>query len=200
MGILAIFSAGAPYGYIEDSAPPYKWAVNQLKWLMLGLLFLFFLSKLDYHFYRRVDRVVILFVIFSLFLVFAPRLGREIRGVHRWITFGSFQIQPSELAKLGIIIYLSCSLVRKKDKLSSFIEGFLPYLMIISLIFLLVVVEPDLGSALIIAGAGFILLYAGGVRVTHMLYVTLLGIIPVYFSISEIGYRKNRIVAFLNPD
>ena len=200
IGVLAIFSAGAPFGYIDDDAPPYEWAINQLKWLGLGVLFLFFASRLNYHFYKRFDRVVILFVILSLLLVFAPKLGRQIRGVHRWITFGSFQIQPSELAKLGIIIYLSCSLVRKKDRIISFIGGFLPYLIIISLIFLLVMIEPDLGSALIIAGVGFVLIYAGGAKISHMLYVAALGILPIYFSISKIGYRKNRIIAFLNPE
>ena len=200
IGVLAIFSAGAPFGYIDDDAPPYEWAINQLKWLGLGVLFLFFASRLNYHFYKRFDRVVILFVILSLLLVFAPKLGRQIRGVHRWITFGSFQIQPSELAKLGIIIYLSCSLVRKKDRIISFIGGFLPYLIIISLIFLLVMIEPDLGSALIIAGVGFVLIYAGRAKISHMLYVAALGILPVYFSISKIGYRKNRIIAFLNPE
>ncbi|RLE11251.1 putative lipid II flippase FtsW [Candidatus Aerophobetes bacterium] len=200
IGVLAIFSAGAPFGYIDDNAPPYGWAMNQLKWLGLGVLFLFFASRLNYHFYKRFDRIVILFVILSLLLVFVPKLGRQIRGVHRWITFGSFQIQPSELAKLGIIIYLSCSLVRKKDRIISFIGGFLPYLIIISLIFLLVMIEPDLGSALIIAGVGFVLIYAGGAKISHMLYVAALGILPVYFSISKIGYRKNRIIAFLNPE
>jgi len=200
IGVLAIFSAGAPFGYIDDNAPPYGWAMNQLKWLGLGVLFLFFASRLNYHFYKRFDRIVILFVILSLLLVFVPKLGRQIRGVHRWITFGSFQIQPSELAKLGIIIYLSCSLVRKKDRIISFIGGFLPYLIIISLIFLLVMIEPDLGSALIIAGVGFVLIYAGGAKISHMLYVAALGILPIYFSISKIGYRKNRIIAFLNPE
>ncbi|HDN84471.1 MAG TPA: hypothetical protein ENG47_01780, partial [Candidatus Aerophobetes bacterium] len=86
IGVLAIFSAGAPFGYIDDNAPPYGWAMNQLKWLGLGVLFLFFASRLNYHFYKRFDRIVILFVILSLLLVFVPKLGRQIRGVHRWIT------------------------------------------------------------------------------------------------------------------
>jgi len=199
IGILAIFSAGAPYGYVGKEAP-YQWAINQLKWMALGALALFLVSKIDYHFYRKIDRLIIFFVILSLFLVFVPGVGREIRGVHRWITLGSFQIQASELAKVGLIIYLSCSLVRKKDKIESFIQGFLPYLIIISLVFFLVMIEPDLGSALIIAGTGFVLLYTGRAKISHMLYVSLLALIPLYFSIFEIGYRKNRIEAFLNPE
>jgi cell division protein FtsW len=199
IGILAIFSAAAPYGYVGEEAP-YQWAINQLKWIVLGALFLFLASRIDYHFYRKIDKFIIFLVIFFLFLVFVPGVGREIRGVHRWIRLGGFQFQPSELAKVGVIIYLSCSLVRKKDKIENFIQGFLPYLIIISLIFLLVMIEPDLGSALIIAGTGFVLLYTGRARVSHMLYVSLLALIPLYFSIFEVGYRKDRVVAFLNPE
>lgn len=198
VGVLAIFSASAPYGYIGRGTI-HHWTINQLKWLALGIISLFLVSKINYHFYQKLDRVIVFFIILSLILVFIPRLGREIRGVHRWITFGSFQIQPSELAKLGVVIYLSCSLVRKKDKIDSFIGGFLPYFITLCLICTLVMIEPDLGSALIIVATGFVVLYAGRAKITHMLYVTLLAIIPLYFSIFEIGYRKSRIVAFLNP-
>ena len=199
VGILAIFSASAPYGYVGKAAT-YQWAINQLKWFGLGMLFLFVTSKIDYHFYRKLDRVIVVFIILSLLLVFAPKLGRPIRGVHRWITFGSFQVQPSELAKLGIVIYLSCSLVRKKDKIDSFVSGFLPYFITLSFIFFLVMIEPDLGSALIIVATGFVVLYAGRVKMSHILYVTMLAAIPLYFSIFEIGYRKDRILGFLDPE
>ncbi len=198
VGILAIFSASAPYGYMGKGAI-HHWTVNQLKWLVLGIISLFLVSKINYHFYQKLDRVIVFFIILSLILVFVPGLGREIRGVHRWITFSSLQIQPSELAKLGVVIYLSCSLIRKKDKIDSFMGGFLPYFIILCLICALVMIEPDLGSALIIIAIGFVVLYAGRAKITHMLYVTLLAIIPLYFSIFEIGYRKSRVVAFLNP-
>lgn len=198
VGILAIFSASAPYSYVGDGAT-YQWVINQIKWFMVGIVLLFLTSKIDYHFYQRLDKVIVFFVILFLILAFAPGIGKEIRGTHRWITVGFFQIQPSELAKLGVVIYLSSSVIRKKDKLDSFIAGFLPYFIILSLIFFLVVMEPDLGSALIIVLTGFIVLYAGRVKVSHMLYVSLLGLIPLYFSIFEIGYRKSRITGFLDP-
>jgi len=200
VGILAIFSAGAPFGYIGREQTPYKWGINQIKWFLFGLLLLFLLSKINYHFYQKIDRLIIFSVLLSLVLVFFPKVGREIRGVHRWITLGFFQVQPSEFAKIGVVLYLSASLIRKREKISSFIEGFLPYFIILSLIFFLVTIEPDLGSALIIVGVGFIVLYAGGVKLRHILYVILLGIFPLYFSIFEVGYRRNRIIGFLNPE
>jgi len=199
LGILAIFSASAPYGYIGKGAT-HKWAINQVRWFLIGLAFLFLASRINYHFYQKIDKTVIFCVFLFLILVFVPGMARQIRGVHRWITFGNFRIQPSELAKIGMVIYLSSSLVRKKDKIDSFIQGFLPYFIILSFVFFLVMIEPDLGSALIIVATGFVVLYAGGARISHILYVICLGLVPLYFSIFEIGYRKNRIIAFLNPE
>ncbi|MBE0478500.1 putative lipid II flippase FtsW [Candidatus Aerophobetes bacterium] len=198
VGVMAVFTASAPFSYAGQGAT-FRWAINQLKWFILGLCLLFLVSKIDYHFYQKLDRVIVFFIILLLVSVFVPGLGKEIRGTHRWITVGFFQFQPSELAKLGVIIYLASSVIRKKDKIDSFIGGFLPYFMILSLIFFLVMIEPDLGSALVIALVGFVILYAGGVKLSHMLYVGLLGIIPLYFSIFEVGYRKDRIVGFLDP-
>lgn len=199
VGILAIFSAGAPYGFVDNESP-YKWGINQLKWAALGSICLFIASRINYRIYRKLDRPIIFLILFLLVLVFVPKVGREIRGVHRWIMMGPIQIQPSELAKLGVIIYVSCSLIRKKDKIDNFIGGFLPYFIIISFICLLVTIEPDLGSAIIIAGCGFILLYAGRAKISHMLYVASLSAMPLYYSVFEVGYRKERILSFLNPE
>lgn len=199
VGLLAIFSASAPYGYVGEGTT-YQWAISQLKWFALGIFLLFLASKINYHFYQKIDRVIIFFILLLLLAVFIPGVGEEIRGTHRWIRLGLLQIQPSELAKLGIVIYLSCSFLRKKDKLDSFIQGFLPYFIILSLIFLLIMIEPDLGSALIIVATGFVVLYAGRVKISHMLYVTMLGLVPLYFSIFKVGYRKERIIGFLSPE
>lgn len=198
IGMAAVLSASAPLGY-GGRGTTYAWFLNQVKWLILGMAVLYLVSRIDYHWYKKIDRLIIILVIFSLLLVFAPKIGRPIRGVHRWILFGSFQVQPSELAKLGIIIYLASALIRKRDKVDSFASGFLPYFIIVSLICILVTVEPDLGSAIIIGTTALIVLYAGGVKISHMLYVLLVAAIPLYYSIFEIGYRKDRIIGFLNP-
>jgi len=199
IGITAVLTASAPLGYGGTGAT-YVWFFNQVKWFVIGMVLMYVASRIDYHWYRKIDRLVIILIILSLLLVFAPKIGRPIRGVNRWITFAGFQVQPSELAKVGIVLYLANSLVRKRDKLTSFTSGFLPYFLITSLICGLVTVEPDLGSAVIIGVTALIVLYAGGVRIAHMLYVVLVAAVPLYYSIFEIGYRKDRIIGFLNPN
>ncbi len=84
--------------------------------------------------------------------------------------------------------------------MESYISGSLPYFIILGVISALVVIEPDLGSAIIIAAIAFILLYAGGARISHLLYTVFLAAVPLYFSIFEVGYRKSRILGFLNPE
>ncbi len=200
IGLMAIFSASAPYSYVGKESSSYVYLKNQLKWIVIGSFFLLLAAKFNYHWYQKLDKIIILLVLFSLCAVYLPGVSRQIRGTHRWIDLGFFRFQPSELAKIGLIIYLSSALVRKKDKLKSFINGFLPFFIIISLIFLLVVMEPDLSSAMIIVAVGFTVLYAGGAKIFHILYVAFLAAIPLYFSVFEIGYRKNRIIAFLNPE
>ncbi len=199
IGIMAIFSASAPYSYIGKESS-YAYLKNQLKWVIVGIFFLFLASKFNYHWYQKLDKIIILLVLLSLCVVYLPGVRRQIKETYRWINLGSFRFQPSELAKIGLIIYLSSSLVRKKDKLNSFVNGFLPFFIIISLIFLLVAMEPDLSSAIIIATVGFAVLYAGRAKISHILYVVFLAIVPLYFFIFEVGYRKGRIIAFLHPE
>jgi len=199
VGLIALLTAGVPSGY-RYHGDPYSYLKTQLKWVILGLILLFLTSHIDYHWYSRIDKLSLLLVFLVLIAVYLPGIGREIRGVRRWIILGPVQIQASELAKAGLIIYLASSLVRKKGKLESFLKGFLPYFLILGLIFLLTVGEPDLGSALILAALGFVLLHAGGVKVSHLLYALILALITIYFAIFEVGYRRDRILSFLSPE
>ncbi len=199
VGLISLLTAGVPSGYRYHN-DPYVYVKAQLNWVALGLILLFLSSHLNYHRYTKIGKLSLVLVFLLLIAVYFPRIGREIRGVRRWIILGSMQIQASELAKVGLIVYLSSSLVRKKEKLESFFRGYLPYFFILGAIFLLVMSEPDLGSALILAILSFVLLYAGGVKVSHLLYTLVLAFIPLYFAVFEVGYRRNRILSFLSPE
>jgi len=199
IGLIAVLTAGIPVGYrYEDD--PYAHVRSQVKWVVLGLVLLLVISRIDYHWYARLDRVALLLVFVTLLAVYAPVVGHPIRGVRRWIMVGPVQAQPSELAKVGLVIYLAVSMVRKRQVIESFLKGFLPYFLIIGMVFLLVVGEPDLGSALILGILGCILMYAGGVRIRHLLYAGVLAGVAVYFAVCEVGYRQDRILAFMSPE
>lgn len=199
IGIMVLFSASVPYAHVRYG-DGYFFVKHQLKWLVVGLFFLWLSSKFNYQKYRIFSLPLLFFTMILLVCVFVPGIGRKMKGASRWISLGNISFQPSDIAKITLIIYLSFSLVRKKERVESFVNGFLPYFIIIGSIFLLITIEPDLSSALIVAIISFILLYAGRAKISHLIYALFLALIPLYFSISEVGYRKSRILGFLYPE
>jgi len=199
IGLMFLYSASAAYAYRHQD-DSYFYLKRQSIWLGLGLVFLWLASKFNYKNYKYLDRPLLFIALVFLCLVFIPGIGGEAGGVHRSIGIGFIHFTPSEIAKLSVVIYLACSLVRKKEKIESYISGSLPYFIILGGISVLVVMEPDLGTALIIAIIAFILLYAGGARLSHLIYTAFLALVPLYFSIFEVGYRMDRIIGWLNPE
>jgi len=199
IGLTALFSASAAFAYV-NRGELYFYLKRQSVWLALGLVCLWIAARFNYRKYKVLYKPLLFLTLLFLCLVFVPGMGTGARGVNRYIGIGFISFTPSEIAKLGVVIYLACSLEKKKDKMESYISGSLPYLMILGVISALVVIEPDLGSAIIIAAIAFILLYAGGARISHLLYTVFLAAVPLYFSIFEVGYRKSRILGFLNPE
>ncbi|TET92411.1 putative lipid II flippase FtsW [Candidatus Aerophobetes bacterium] len=200
IGLMELFSASAAYAYIYHKGDLYYFLKRQLLWLGPGFIFLWLASRFNYQKYQIISRFLPLFIIILLCAVFLPGIGKPTRGVHRLIGLGPITFTPSEFTKLGLIIYLAFSLVRKKEKMQSYISGSLPYFITLGVISVLVMIEPDLGSALIIAVLAFILLYAGGARISHLAYTVILALIPLSFSIFKIGYQKIRILGFLRPE
>jgi len=195
---MATFSASTCYGSLYKNNP-YFLLKRQLMWVGIGLLLFWLAFKFNYQKYQKLSKGLPFLIMLLLLSVFIPGIGKEIRGVHRWIYLGGIQIQPTEIIKIILVIYLASSLVRKKKKIKSFINGFLPYFIVIGIIFILIAIEPDLGTAIIVGGVAFALLYAGGVRVFHLFYGIILSIVPICFFILSADYRKNRIIGFLFP-
>jgi len=204
VGLMVLFSASSAYAYLRKG-DPYFFLKRQLIWAGLGLVFLWMGTRFNYRRYEKVGVPLLLLSVGLLALVFLPQLGAGPNGAQRWITLdsvglGFIHFQPSEIVKLALVIYLASSLVRKRERMENFVNGFLPYFIILGAISIMVVMEPDLGSAIIIAMIAFVVLFAGGARISHMIYALILALIPVCFSILEVGYRKDRIMAFFRPE
>jgi len=198
-GIIALFSASVPYAHVRYG-DGYFFVKHQLKWLAMGIFFLWLASKFNYQKYKNLSLPLLFFTLILLVCVFIPGIGEKMGGASRWISLGNISFQPSDIAKITLVVYLSFSLVRKKERVESFVNGFLPYFIIIGSVFFLITIEPDLSSALIVAIVSFILLYAGRAKISHLIYALFLISVPLYFSISEVGYRKSRILGFLYPE
>lgn len=198
IGLIMILSASSIRALSEyhDSYYLFK---HQLQWSGVAIVALIFFMNIDYHFYQRYAGIILIVTIVGLVLVLIPFLGRVHGGSRRWIEVGPIGIQPSELAKIGMVIYLAYYFSKKGDKIKSFVKGLMPPIIVLGVIFLLILLEPDLGTAVTIAGTFFLMLFAAGARVLHLTGLVVSGVpMMIYFIFSE-DYRRERLLSFLDP-
>jgi cell division protein FtsW len=172
---------------------------RQIVFALLGLAVLIVSKNLPYLVYRRLVYVILGVTVLSLIIVLLPHVGHRVGGARRWLRFGPISIQPAEFAKLALIIYISYSVAKKKERLREFSVGYAPHLLISGVFIGLVVMQPDLGTAITFAVLTFLLLFVAGVRLRYLL-ATSLAVTPLLaLAIAQKGYRWQRLLAFLNP-
>jgi cell division protein FtsW len=197
-GLIMVFSASTVVS-AEVYGSQTSIFTRQLIFVVIGLVGLMVSMKIDYHFYERstvIYSLLLLSLALLLYLLVAPESG----GVQRWIRIGPVNFQPSELAKLAVILFTSFYLVTRKEDFHSFKRGLLPYLVVVGAIVLLVLLEPDLGTAASIALTAIVLLFLGGLRYRYLLGLFLAAIPALYFLVVRVPYRLDRWLAFLYPE
>jgi cell division protein FtsW len=197
-GIIMVYSASMPYAQTHMN-DPYYFLKKQILWAVLGILCLLFLSRSDYTFFGKVSYPFMIACFILLALVFIPGIGRSVNGARRWIRIGSLNFQPSELAKLAVILSFSHMLVKKEGIVNDFRYAILPLLSILGAFFLLVVVQPDLGTAVVIAGIGLSLAFVAGVRIYYLFALGVLSVPGIIVFVSRHNYIQDRLRGFLNP-
>jgi cell division protein FtsW len=198
IGIVMIYSASSIYAW-ERYKDGFFFLKRHLSFLVIGVLFTFLIMAMDYRNLQRFAKPILLFSFLLLFLVLIPGIGREVAGARRWFRFKFISFQPSELANLAIIIYLADFISRKGNTLQEFLKGFLPPILVLGLAVLLILAQPDLGTALALGIVVFIMLFVAGSRLSYLLSVILVSLPMLYILIFSVPYRRMRIMAFLNP-
>jgi len=199
LGLLMVLSASSHLGMLSYDTP-YYFFVRQLLFGAVGIGIMWFLSRWDYKFYKNFSGLIFLAAIFLLGLVLIPGVGSgDVRGAKRWINLGFFNLQPSEVAKLAVIIFLSARISMNPEKIKSFWNGLVPYLMLIGVVVVLLYFEPHYSAIGLIGIVSVIVLFAGGAKLSHFgilgALVIPLGAIGIYMA----DYRLDRIVGFLDP-
>jgi cell division protein FtsW len=178
---------------------PYYFIKRQGFYAVLGVACLLLGRSINYHRYQRYAYHVLLLSAITLVLVFVPGIGGKVRGAARWLRLGPLTLQPSEFAKLAMVLFLAYSLARKQERMTSFAIGFLPHMIIAGLFIALIGKEPDFGTAITLAAIVFTMLFVGGTRLTHILLAVggggLLGFVMVMRDPKKFG----RILSFLDP-
>ena len=197
-GLIMIYSSSyiwANYKYNN----PYKFVITQSIFVILGVIIMLILSKLDYKIYYKYANKILFICMILLALVLIPGIGSVRNGSRSWFGIGSFGIQPSEFAKMGLIIFVSKYLTNNKKDMKNVIKGVFPILFVILIFFGLIMLEPDFGTAMVIVITLITLIFVSGVKVSFFLKAGLLGIIGIVGIIISAPYRLKRIVSFLNP-
>jgi cell division protein FtsW len=197
-GLVMVFSASEVQGWLWFHNAAYYFE-RQLMWLALGVILLFAGANLDYHRLRTLALPLGLVTVGLMVLVLLPHFGVEVNGARRWLRLGPLQMQPAELAKIAAIIFMALWLERHRDRLSSLENGVVPFLALLGFTILLVILERDLGTTLIIAGILLAQFLVAGGRKRHVLLLALIMALCVYLFIRMEPYRLHRILAFVDP-
>jgi cell division protein FtsW len=193
-----IYSASSIYAW-EKYKDSLFFLKRHIGFLIIGVFCTFSVMGIEYSRLRKWARPLVISSILLLILVLIPGIGREVSGARRWFRFQFISFQPSELANIVTIIYVADFIARKGDAIKTFLKGFLPVMFILGFAVLLILMQPDLGTALALSIVVFIMLFVAGVRLSYLLSIILAGLPLLYILIFSVPYRRARIVAFLNP-
>lgn len=198
IGIVMVYSASSLFA-LERFGDGEFFLKRHILFFIVGLILMFFVMSIDYVKLRKWTKPLLFLTILLLLLVLIPGIGHEIRGARRWLVIGPFSFQPSEFAKIALILYLAEVLSRKQPKINSFSEGFLPPMLILGLCTGLIIIGPDLGTSVIIIFIASIMFYVAGIRMAHIVPMVI-GSIPVVIAfIIHKAYRIERVLTFINP-
>ncbi|PLX99955.1 MAG: putative lipid II flippase FtsW [Desulfuromonas sp.] len=172
---------------------------RQLAFAIIGFLAMVFTTYFNYRNWRKLAVFGLILSVCLLGLLFVPGFGMKSHGALRWLRFPGFNLQPAELVKVALVMYLAHSLTRKKEKVRSFTNGYLPYMIVLAVLLALLVKQPDLGSAIIIASIAMVMLFVAGARWLYLFSTVLISLPAVYILVYQVEFRRKRILAFLDP-
>ena len=197
-GLLMIYSASSIWAEYKfhDS---FHYVKQQSLFTVAGFILMFLIAKIDYRIYYKKANIILGICFLLLILVLIPFIGSVRNGSRSWFGIGPFGIQPSEAAKLGLIIFTSKYLSKSDKYLKDLKKGILPILSVTFLAFALIMLQPDLGTGLVLIVSIIALLFIAGLDMKFFYGAFILGIIGTCLLIVIAPYRMNRITSFINP-
>ena len=199
VGLLSLYSASLAEAEREYGNPNY-FIVRQAIFALVGLAAMLALMRWDYRRLRRASVLLMLVSIMGLVAVLLPGIGVVRNGAARWLDVGPVEVQPSELAKLALVLYMSAWLASRGEHVRDLSLGFLPFVVIVGLVAGLVLVEPDMGTAVVLVLVACTLFFLAGAPVSHLALFLVVGALVSYAVVLTHDYRLARVEAFLAPE
>ena len=200
IGIIMIYSTSS--AKVTDSTHTMNTAfLRHIMWVSIAIIGMLIMMRIDYHYLQKYSTAIFIIALAGLVVVLIPEIGTVTYGARRWVRFGSyFGYQPSEFAKLAMIIFMSGYIAKNLEKMSTFARGFVVPIVLIGVVSLLILKEPDFGTAMFISMISFVLIMVGGTRIIYVMFTMIASIPHIYQILHNIPtYRHNRLLAFLDP-
>jgi cell division protein FtsW len=198
IGIVMVYSASSAIA-MKKFGSDYYFLKKQAVFAVIGICALVACRHIPYTVYRPLAYPLLALSILLLAAVLLSPFGVTAGGSSRWLRLGPIRFQPSEFARLALIVYLAYSMERKADRIGEFSIGFLPHVVVLGILSVLVLKQPDFGSAAILAFLTWLMMFVGGVKLTYLLSSCVLGVVAGAYVITHAGYRARRLMSFLDP-
>lgn len=200
-GLISVYSASSYVAQAQGLGDSH-YLFQQMSRAGVGLVALAVASVVNYRLYQKVAWPLLgltLVLLVLLVLPFTDSIAPRINGARRWLDLG-VTVQPSELAKISVVLWTAAIAVKKQDRLHSFRYGLLPFLLVLGVVCLLVLLEPHFSATLMIAAVAAAILFTAGARVGHFALLAAASLPVLWMQVVGAGYRMERVTAFMNPD
>lgn len=198
VGIIMVYSSSAVLAR-ERFGDGYYFLKKEIVFSMIGFALLFAALRMPYIWWKKIVYPLLGVAFVLLCFAFVPGMKISASGATRWIRLGPLTFQPSEFAKLAIVVFLAYSLEKKASHIKSFMVGFAPNIVIVMVFVLMILAQRDFGAAFVVALIACLMMFVAGVRISYLSSLAIAALPAVYFLIASVGYRRKRILAFLDP-
>jgi len=199
IGIVMVYSASSAVA-LKKYGSDFLFLKKQAFFALIGLIGLVICRHLPYRWYRSMTYPLLALALALLLAIQFTDFGFSAGGAARWLRFGILTFQPSEFARLALIIFLAYSLDKKGDRLKDFYIGFVPHVVVLAVFAACIIGQPDFGSVMILAALTWLMMFVGGVRCLYLFGSLIVLILPLaYYFLTSSQYRMSRILGFLNP-
>jgi cell division protein FtsW len=188
-------SVWSDYKYSDS----FYYVKHQAIFFIAGILAMIILRKIDYNLYKKHANIILFISLALLILVLIPGIGQVRNGSRSWFGIGSLGLQPSELAKIALTIFVAKYLSNNEYEVKNFKKGIFPILLVIGIFFALIMLEPDFGTAMVIVATLISMLFISNIKLSFFGIMGLLGLSGIVALIIVAPYRMSRIVSFINP-
>jgi cell division protein FtsW len=198
-GLIILSSAGIIEGQKKFDSPYYHFYHQLLFGVLPGLLLMFVVYKINYHFWEKAALPILFFSLLLMIAVFMPQIGFGLKGAQRWLSIGGFSFQPSEALKLSLIIYFAAWFGGRKERVNNWGYGVAPFFIILAFVGILLALQPDIGTLAMVTIIALSVYFFAGAGWKHILSIVAIILIALIVLVLVEPYRFNRIKTFLDP-